>query len=109
MPEQFGGVGVQVVPTVTGQLVILNVVPDGSAAAAGMMPGDLICQVNDFQLQGSEFAEVVAKHLWGPIGSEVSLHYLRPGIVGPHTVNLRRTKMQPRLTVSPAVQEQGGD
>jgi len=105
--KEFGGVGLQVVPTVSGQLVVLGVVPDGPAATAGLQPGDLIYQVNNFKLQGSEFADVVAKHLWGPIGSDVSLHYLRPGIVGPHTVSLRRTEMQPRLTVSPAVQEEG--
>lgn len=107
--KEFGGVGLQVVPTVNGQLVVLGVVSEGPAAAAGLLPGDLIYQVNDFKLQGSEFADVVAKHLWGPIGSDVSLHYLRPGIAGPHTVSLRRTEMQPRLTVSPAVQEQAGD
>ncbi len=105
----FGGVGVQVVPTVTGQLVVLNVVPDGPAAAAGVHTGDLIYQVNAFSLKGSEFADVVAKYLWGPVGSEVTLHYLRPGVAGAHSVLLRRTNLAPRLTVSPAVQEQGKD
>lgn len=103
--EEFGGVGLQVVPTVNGQLTVLQVLPESPAAAAGLLPGDLILRVDDFPLLGSEFAVVISEHLWGPAGSSVTLHYLRPGVAGPHSVVLRRTAMTPKITVSPALRD----
>lgn len=40
-------------------------------------PGDLIFQVDDFVLQGSEFGKVVSEHLWGPVSITVAI--LRQG------------------------------
>jgi len=101
--EAFGGVGLQVVPTINGDLVILNVLQDTPAASKGMLPGDLIFQVDDFPLQGSEFGKVVSEHLWGPVGSTVELYYRRPGIAGVNKVVLQRTSIEPHLTVTPSV------
>ena len=98
----FGGVGLQVVPTATGELVVLRVVSGSPAAGQGVLPGDLIVQVDDFSLQGSEFGEVVSKHLWGPVGSTVKLYYLRPGANGQRSVVLKRTAIDPRITVTPS-------
>jgi carboxyl-terminal processing protease len=106
---QFGGVGLQVVPTINGQLVVLQVLPDSPAAAGGMLPGDLIIRVDDFPLQGSEFAAVVSKYLWGPVGSKVTLHYLRPGVAGPHAVALQRSSMTPKITVLPSTRDGAKD
>ena len=103
--EKFGGVGLQVVPTINGHLVVLHVLPQSPAATGGLLPGDLVFKVDDFPLEGSEFAAVVAEHLWGPAGSRVTLHYLRPGVAGPKTVTLRRANMTPRLTVTPGTRE----
>lgn len=104
-PEAFGGVGLQVVPTINGQLVVLQALPDSPAANGGMLPGDLIVQVDDFPLRGSEFAAVVSKHLWGPVGSSVTLHYLRPGVAGSNVTVLQRSSMTPKITVSPSTRE----
>ena len=71
------------------------------------MPGDLIYKVDDFELRGSEFGKVISEHLWGPVGSDVAVYYRRPGVAGSETVVLQRTKINPRLTVTPSVQ--GGD
>ncbi len=46
--QKFGGVGLQVVPTITGELVVLNVLEETPAAEKGVLPGDLIFQVDDF-------------------------------------------------------------
>lgn len=100
---QFGGVGLQVVPTINGDLVVLNVLEDAPAAEKGLMPGDLIFQVNDFALQGSDFGKVISEHLWGPVGSSVELFYRRPGVVGVNRVILQRSTIDPRLTVTPTV------
>jgi C-terminal processing protease CtpA/Prc len=100
----FGGVGLQVVPTIGGELVVLNVLAE-SPAAAQMLPGDYIFKVDDFVLRGSDFGETVSKHLWGPIGSRVVLHYRRPGVVGDLSVVLERTTLDPRMTVTPTVSD----
>ena len=102
--KAFGGVGLQVVPTITGELVVLNVLENAPAAQKGMQPGDLIFKVDDFVLRGSDFGKVISEHLWGPVGSSVELFYRRPGVAGVNRIMLQRSKIDPQLTVTPAVQ-----
>jgi len=102
--KDFGSVGLQVVPTIEGDLVVLRVVEATPAANQGVRPGDLIVRVDDFVLKGSDFGKVVAEHLWGPVGSRVTLHYLRPGVAGPQSVVLNRIRLEPALTITPAAQ-----
>jgi C-terminal processing protease CtpA/Prc len=101
---QFGGVGLQVVPTINGDLVVLNVLENAPAAKMGLLPGDLIFQVNDFPLQDSDFGKVISEHLWGPVGSTVELFYRRPGVSGVSRAVVQRSAIDPRLTVTPTVQ-----
>ena len=101
----FGGVGLQVVPTINGDLVVLNVLEASPAADKGLLPGDLIYKVDDFPLQGSDFGRVVSEHLWGPVGSPVVLFYRRPGVKGVSEVVLQRSAIDPRLTVTPTVKD----
>lgn len=101
--RKLGSVGLQVVPTATGELVVLQVPAATPAAASGIRPGDLIVQIDGFPLAGSEFADVVSHRLWGDEGSQVAIHYLRPGEAGKKLVTLRRAAADPKLTVSPAV------
>ncbi len=101
--QKFGGVGLQVVPTINGELVVLNVLDATPAAEKGLLPGDLIFQVDDFPLHGSDFGVVVSEHLWGPVGSQVELFYRRPGVLGVSRVVLKRFSLDPRLTVTPTV------
>jgi C-terminal processing protease CtpA/Prc len=102
--QKFGGVGLQVVPTITGELVVLNVLEETPASEKGVLPGDLIFQVDDFPLQGSDFGVVVSEHLWGPVDSQVEIFYRRPGVAGVSRVVLKRSSIDPRLTVTPAAQ-----
>lgn len=101
--SRLGSVGLQVVPIASGELVVLQVPAGTPAARADIKAGDLIVQIDDFPLSGSDFAEVVAQHLWGVEGSVVAIHYLRPGEGGRKTITLRRALADPKLTVSPAV------
>lgn len=101
---KFGGVGLQVVPTVTGELVVLNVVKNAPADEMGLLPGDFIFKVNDLTLRGSDFGKVVSEHLWGPVGSSVEIFFRRPGVAGARRVVVLRSEMDPRLTVTPTVQ-----
>jgi C-terminal processing protease CtpA/Prc len=102
--KPFGGVGLQVVPTINGDLVVLNVLENAPAAEKGLLPGDLIFQVDEFPLQGSEFGKVVSEYLWGPVDSKVELYYRRPGVAGVNRVVIKRSAIDPRLTVTPSVQ-----
>lgn len=90
----FGGIGAQVVPTVTGELVVLGVLPGSPAAIGGLRPGDMIVEVDDFPLRGSDFHKMVMGKLWGEAGSEVRLRYLRPGKLGNHRLKLQRVVLQ---------------
>lgn len=67
------GIGVQLIadPT-TGNIVVLNVVPDGPAEKGGILPGDVILQVDSDDMAGST-AEVVAAKCRGDMGTEVTL------------------------------------
>lgn len=99
----FGGVGLQVVPTIHGELVVLNVLAGAPAEEQGLVPGDLIFKVNDFPLRGSEFGRVISEYLWGPVGSTVELFYRRPGLAGDHRLVLKRSAISPQLTVTPSM------
>jgi carboxyl-terminal processing protease len=103
LEKVFGGVGLQVVPTVKGELVVLKVVSGAPAATGGLLPGDLIVEVDDFPLEGSDFSDVVSRYLWGEAGTPVTLKYLRPGQTGLHAVTLRRVPLSPEASRTPGV------
>jgi carboxyl-terminal processing protease len=99
----FGGVGLQVVPTSRGDLVVLKVVEGSPAETGGLRPGDLIVQVDGFALEGSDFTDVVSCYLWGEVGGSVTLKYLRPGEKGLHLVLLHRAPLNLDVTQPPGV------
>lgn len=101
--QAFGGVGLQVVPIVSGELVVLQVVPGSPAERGGVRPGDLIIQVDRLDLRGSDFAEVVGTYLWGEIGKSITLAYLRPGEQGRRSAQLKRVAMNPEAAAPPGV------
>ncbi len=86
----FGGVGLQVVPTARGELVVLAVVAGTPAEEQGLEPGDLIVAVDGYPLQGTNFQAVVRELLWGPVGSRAMLSFKRPGVAGVRQVDVVR-------------------
>jgi carboxyl-terminal processing protease len=92
--ESTVGVGLQVVPTERGDLVVLGVVEGSPAQTAGVLSGDLLVQVDDLPLAGIDFETVARRYLWGKAGTEVTLKYMRPGVAGVHSVTLRRQGLQ---------------
>jgi carboxyl-terminal processing protease len=67
------GIGVQLLgdPS-SGKIVVINTVKDGPAQKAGVLPGDIIVQVDGYAIDGAT-AEVVAAKCRGDMGTEVTL------------------------------------
>ena len=89
-----GGVGLQVVPVATGEIVVIAVLPQSPAAQAKIRPGDLIIAVDGESLRGSNFADVTKSRLWGKAGTKVKITWLRPGVVGKKNAQLVRTALK---------------
>jgi carboxyl-terminal processing protease len=68
-----GGIGVQLMgdPS-SGKIVVINTIKDGPAAKAGVLPGDIIEEVDGKSIEGAT-AEVVAANCRGEAGTVVSL------------------------------------
>jgi len=84
------GVGLQVVPTERGEVVVLAVLPGSPAGKAGLIPGDLILQVDGQRLAGTDFMAITVHLLRGKAGTTVELAYQRPGVFGTFSVVLER-------------------
>lgn len=77
---EFDGIGV-VFNAATDTVVVLNVVPNGPSAKAGIVPGDRIIEVDDTPIAGVKMSQIdIMKRLRGPRGSEVKLSLQRRGI-----------------------------
>lgn len=80
LEAQFDGIGV-VFNAATDTVIVLNVVPNGPSAKAGIVPGDRIIEVNDTLVAGVKMPQNdIVKRLRGPRGSEVVLSLKRQGL-----------------------------
>jgi len=67
------GVGVQLqVDPRTGQVMVLNVTPQGPAEKGGVQPGDIVVEVDGMDMATAP-AEVVAAKCRGPAGTQVNM------------------------------------
>ena len=98
--DEFGGVGVQVVPLSTGDLSVLHVINGSPADQGGLLPGDVIIEVGGLKMQGSDFDLVTKKYLWGLAGTPVSLVWLRPGVAGKMQAKLIRVVITKDMKVN---------
>lgn len=89
-----GGVGLQVVPIASGEIVIIAVLAKSPAAQAKLRPGDLIIAVDGVALRGSKFTDVTKSRLWGKAGSKVKLTWQRPGVAGKKSAQLVRAALK---------------
>ena len=72
-PTTSAGIGVQLLlDPRSGHVMIINTVSDGPAAKAGILPGDVVMQVDGVDVQ-SATAEVVAAMCRGEAGTTVTL------------------------------------
>ena len=89
-----GGVGLQVVPIATGEIVVIAVLVKSPAAKAKLRPGDLIIAVDGVALRGSKFTDVTKNRLWGKAGTKVKLTWQRPGVAGKKSAQLVRAALK---------------
>lgn len=89
----FGGVGIRI-KMEERRPVVVSVIADTPAAAAGIRAEDVITQVNGFPVTGMELQDVVDR-LRGPVNTHVDLTIERPQADRPMTFEIRRERIIP--------------
>lgn len=85
----FQGIGATV-DMIDGYLVIIEPLQDSPAALAGLLPGDVVLEVDGQSLEGMGLMEAIAL-IRGPRDSEVRLLVHREGMSEPLEVDITRT------------------
>lgn len=84
----FFGIGIEF-NIFSDSLNVINVIPDGPSAKAGLQIGDIILKANDSVISGHKVSvERIRNILRGPFESEVNLQFLRNGKI--INANLKR-------------------
>lgn len=90
MDQRFGGIGIQVsLDPDTGQLVVTSPLVGTPAFKAGMMPGDVILEIDGESTEEFTLEDAV-KRMRGEPGSPVRLTILHPGETERREIELRR-------------------
>ena len=77
---EFDGIGVMF-NAATDTVIVLNVIPNGPSAKAGVVAGDRIIKINDTIAAGVKMPQTeIMKRLRGRRGTEVKLSLKRLGI-----------------------------
>jgi len=89
---KFGGIGLEVTDN-GGLLQVISPIDGTPAAAAGLLPGDLITAVDGKTVQGLSLNDAVAEMRGSP-NTTVALIVKRDGVADPITVTLTRKIIQ---------------
>jgi carboxyl-terminal processing protease len=87
---RYGGVGLWLRRTATGEVEVASVLPESPAAAAGLQPADEVLRVGGRDVAHDELAEVV-ESLRGGRGTRVTIEVRRAGAL--HTLSLVRAEV----------------
>ncbi len=89
---EFGGLGIEI-GMKDGYVEVITPLDDTPADVAGILPGDLIMQLNDQPVQGMSLSESI-EIMRGPVGSDIDLLILRQGETEPLEFTITRDKIQ---------------
>ena len=92
MQGSFEGIGATV-NMVEGRLIIVKPLPDSPALAAGLRAGDVVLEVDDQPLEGTDILEAISL-IRGPQGTVVRLLIQREGTPDPFIVPVTRDKVE---------------
>jgi carboxyl-terminal processing protease len=93
MTGSFEGIGATVRMNEEGYLVIVQPFEDQPAAQAGLVPGDIILEVDGTPTQGMDIYQAISR-IRGPAGTEVQLLVQRLGEEEPFLVAIVRGKIE---------------
>jgi carboxyl-terminal processing protease len=85
---EFGGLGIEV-QMEDGLIKVVSPIDGSPAAKAGVLPNDLIVQLDGVQVQGMTLDEAVKK-MRGPVGSKIKITVQRQGVDNPIDLTLIR-------------------
>jgi carboxyl-terminal processing protease len=85
---EFGGLGIEVM-TEKNTITVVSPIDGAPAAKAGILPGDIIIEVDGMSVKDLPFDNIVGKFR-GPPGSKVTLTIQRANVPKPIVVTLRR-------------------
>jgi len=84
----YSGVGIEV-SAATGSIVVVAPIDGGPAAAAGIVPGDIIFSVDGMPVSGVDLDDTIDR-MRGPAGTSVTLGILRDGQPDALRIELQR-------------------
>ncbi len=88
---EYAGIGIEVMPD-DGALKVITPIDNSPAQKAGILPGDIIIEVNHKPLAPLPYQDMI-QNLRGPSGSEVNITVVRPYTSTPLHFDLIRTKL----------------
>ncbi len=90
---EFGGIGAYVSQNADGQLVITAAFEGFPAQKAGLLPGDVVLEVDGTSIEGWSLNDAVAL-LRGEVGTKVTLRVFRPDETREFTVTITRARVE---------------
>jgi len=93
MTGEFEGIGATVRMNEEGYLVIVQPFEGQPAAEAGLLPGDIVLEVDGVPIQGMDIFQAIS-HIRGPAGTKVQLLIKRLGEEKPFLVTIVRRKIE---------------
>ena len=102
---KFGGLGIEV-SMKDGLVEVVAPIEDTPAAKAGLLPGDLIGQINGEQVRGMALSDAVDK-MRGPVGTKVKLVIVRDEKL-PFEVEVTRAIIKIKSVKNALIEDQFG-
>ena len=92
---EYAGIGVVVrQDEETGYAIAVSITEDSPASEVDIKPDDLICKIDDYEIQESDDLDYLVTKIRGEEGTDVTLEIYRPSERKYHTVTITRRKLE---------------